>query len=369
MNMLQIEIILIASIAALACVLPGVFLVLRGVSLMSDAISHAILPGIALMFLCVNSLQSPLLLVGAALSGLLTVVCTEFLITTQRLKKDAAIGLVFPLFFSLGVIVISMFARDVHLDTDMVLLGELAFASLNRLMMRGIDVGSQSLWIMSGILVLNAIGIWLFFKELQVSAFDGVYSWVSGCHPHAIYYVLMAMTSVTAVAAFDVVGAIVVVALMITPPATAFLCTNRLPSMIKLSCVLGIASAVGGYLLAAYLDVSIAGSIAFMSGILFIGALFLAPRKGLIGRWLLRRAHAQQLAPAILCAYLQSRHPAAAETQQIRIDLGWESSQLDQAIYQAESRGWVQNLAGSILLTRSGVQYACENADKFCVFS
>lgn len=277
MNLLQFEIIIIACITALACALPGVFLVLRGVSLMSDAISHAILPGIVIMFLLIHSLESPLLILGAALSGLLTVVCTELLINSQKLKKDAAIGLVFPLFFSVGVILISQYARNVHLDIDMVLLGELAFASLNRMHLGGVDVGSYALWLMSGILALNAISIFLFYKELKVSTFDTVFATVLQRKPVALYYLLMVLTSITAVGAFDVVGAIVVVALMITPPATAFLCARRLPAMIFLSCFFGVGAAIGGCFLAAWADVSIAGSIGAMSGVFFGMTLLFIP--------------------------------------------------------------------------------------------
>lgn len=277
MNLLQLEIISIACITAVACALPGVFLVLRGVSLMSDAISHAILPGIVLMFLLIRSLESPLLIVGAALSGLLTVVCTELLINSQKLKKDAAIGLVFPLFFSLGVILISQYARNVHLDTDMVLLGELAFASLNRLYVGGVDVGSYALWLMGSILALNAVCIFLFYKELKISSFDMVFATILQIKPVALYYLLMALTSITAVGAFDVVGAIVVVALMITPPATAYLCVRRLPAMIMLSCLFGMGAAIGGYFFASWADVSIAGSIAAMSGIIFLATLLFIP--------------------------------------------------------------------------------------------
>jgi manganese/zinc/iron transport system permease protein len=128
MSIDQLLILGIACLVSVACVLPGVFLVLRGVALMSDAISHAILLGIVVSFFLVGNLHSPLLIVGATLSGLLTVFLTEWVIHTRRLKEDAAIGLIFPIFFSIGVILISKYAGHIHLDTDAVLLGELVFA-------------------------------------------------------------------------------------------------------------------------------------------------------------------------------------------------------------------------------------------------
>ena len=272
---IELQIILIACLTSIACILPGVFLVLRGVALMSDAISHAILLGIALMFLFVKNLHSPLLIVGASLAGIATVFLTELLINTKRLKKDAAIGLVFPLFFSIGVILISKFARNVHLDLDMVLLGELAFAPFNRLMINGIDCGPYALWVMSGITLINALFVSLFYKELKLITFDPVLARSLGFSPVLIYYALMTLTSITAVGAFDIVGSLVVVALMITPAATAYLLTNQLHTMIGLSLGVGIASSIFGYVLATVLDASIAGSIATMTGVLFLGALLL----------------------------------------------------------------------------------------------
>ncbi|MEA2510996.1 MAG: manganese/zinc/iron transport system permease protein, partial [Thermomicrobiales bacterium] len=124
----QIEIQLIAAVTAAACALPGVFLVLRRMAMMSDAISHSILLGIVLAFFATENLNSPLLVVGAALTGVATVSLVEVLNRTGLVREDAAIGLVFPLLFSVGVILVSRYAGSVHLDIDAVLLGELAFA-------------------------------------------------------------------------------------------------------------------------------------------------------------------------------------------------------------------------------------------------
>jgi manganese/zinc/iron transport system permease protein len=273
--MLHLEIMAIAIIASVTCCLPGVFLVLRGVAMMSDAISHAILLGIALMFLWVQRLESPLLIVGASCAGVLTVICTEMIIRSKRLKKDAAIGLVFPLFFSVGVIIISQYARNVHLDIDMVLLGELAFAPFSRFVIMGIDCGPYALWVMSAALFVNLFFIAIFYKELLVTTFDSTLATMTGFSPLFFYYALMVLTSITAVATFDAVGSIMVVALMITPPATAYLLTHRVHDLILLTVLFAIFSAIFGYGFASFADVSIAGSIASMTGVFFLVALFL----------------------------------------------------------------------------------------------
>jgi len=241
--------------------------------MMSDAISHAILLGIALMFLCIKRLDSPLLLLGATAAGVLTVACTEMIIKSKRLKQDAAIGLIFPLFFSLGVILISLYARNVHLDVDMVLLGELGFAPFNRVLIGTVDYGPYALWVVGATLLLNSCFIGLFYKELMVTTFDATLATMAGFTPAFFYYCLMIITSITAVATFDVVGSIMVVALMITPCATAYLLARRVKDMIVLSLVFASLSAIFGYGFAFWADVSIAGSIACMTGVFFVGSL------------------------------------------------------------------------------------------------
>ena len=273
MNWLHIELIVIAVLTAITCALPGVFLVLRGVAMMSDAISHAILLGIAVMFLIVKQLDSPLLIVGAACAGMLTVICTEMVIRSKRLKQDAAIGLIFPFFFSVGVILISQYARNVHLDIDMVLLGELAFAPFNRMIIVGMDCGPYALWVVGSAFLMNVAFIGLFYKELVVTTFDPKLATISGFSPFFLYYGLMVITSITAVATFDIVGSIMVVALMITPCASAYLLTCRVKDMIFLSLIFAALAAILGYFFAFWMDVSIAGSIACMTGLFFIGAL------------------------------------------------------------------------------------------------
>ena len=142
------EIILIAILVSAACAIPGVFLVLRKMALMSDAISHAVLPGIVIGFLMTRSLSSPLLFVGAVGTGLLTVILTESLVKTGLVKEDAAIGLVFPALFSTGVILVSRYTGNVHLDIDAVLLGELVFTPLDRISFLGYDMGPSTAWVM-----------------------------------------------------------------------------------------------------------------------------------------------------------------------------------------------------------------------------
>ena len=260
MSQVQIEIILIASVVAASCSLVGVFLVLRRMSLMSDAISHAILFGIVLMFFFTESTASLPMIIAATLTGVLTVTLVEALYRTRLVKEDAAIGLVFPALFSLGVILISRYAANVHLDTDAVLLGELAFAPFNRLVVGGVDLGPQALWLAGIVGLVNLLFVILFYKELKLATFDAGLAAALGFSPLLIHYALMTLVSVTAVSSFEAVGSVLVVALMITPPAAAYLLTDRLPVMLTLSVGLAVASAISGYFVARLLDASIAVS-------------------------------------------------------------------------------------------------------------
>lgn len=282
MTSAQFEIQLIASLVAIACAIPGTFLVLRKMAMISDAISHSILPGIVVGFFITQNLNSPLLILLAALTGVLTVVMVEKIQQTKLVKEDTAIGLVFPALFSVGVILIAKFANDVHLDIDAVLLGELAFTPFDRINYNGIDLGPRSLWVIGTILTVTLTLLFTFFKEIKISTFDAGLASSLGFSPAIIHYGLMSVASVTSVGAFDAVGAILVVALMIAPAAAAYLLTTNLIKMIALACFIGVFSAISGYWVANILDASIAGSIATMLGLVFLFVYLLAPNKGLI---------------------------------------------------------------------------------------
>lgn len=179
-----LDIYLVAIVVSIACALPGVFLVIRGITMLSDAITHSILLGIVLGFFITQDLNSPLLMIGATLVGLLVVWLIEALQSTELVSGDSAIGISFPLFFSLGIILITRYAGNIHLDTDSVLMGELAFVAFDRVQLFGFDLGPKSLWTMGTILLLNITFIRLFFKELKVTTFDPTLQQLLAFHQH-----------------------------------------------------------------------------------------------------------------------------------------------------------------------------------------
>ena len=285
-----VTIVLIGALVGIAASLLGSFLVLRRESMLSDAISHSVLLGIVAAYLLTGTLDSPLHVLGAALAGLVTVWLSDVLARSRRVKSDAAIGLVFPAMFALAVLLINLYARDVHLDTDAVLLGEIGFAWLDVVDLAGLEV-ARSLVTMLAITLVNLAFVSLLYKELKLATFDPGLATALGLRPALIGYALLGLVSVTAVGAFDAVGAILFVAFVIVPPTAAYLVTDSLWKMLALGCGVAIASSLGGYAVALALDVSIGGSMASATGVFLLLALLLG-KHGLVARAWRRRAPA-----------------------------------------------------------------------------
>ncbi|WP_299151542.1 metal ABC transporter permease [uncultured Dokdonia sp.] len=354
----QVEIQLIAAVVAIACAIPGVFLVLRKMALISDAISHSILPGIVIGFFITEDLNSPLLILLAALMGVITVVLVEAIQKTGLVKEDTAIGLVFPALFSIGVILIAKNANDVHLDVDAVLLGELAFAPFDRLIVSGTDIGPKSLWVMGTILLITIGMLFAFFKELKVSTFDAGLSAALGFSPVVLHYGLMTVSSVTVVGAFEAVGAVLVVALMIAPAATAYLLTSDLKKMLVLSVVFGVFSAIAGYWVAHFLDASIAGSMTTVLGLVFLMVYLFAPNKGLIA--VMYRQKQQRTEVSLLTFLLHlNNHEEESErhVKHLNEHINWQKVRSKTVLDLAERNNLVRIDKNIVSLTTKGKEF------------
>lgn len=354
----QAEIQLIATVVAIACAIPGVFLVLRKMALISDAISHSILPGIVIGFFITEDLNSPLLIVLAAITGVITVVLVEAIQKTGMVKEDTAIGLVFPALFSIGVILIAKNANDVHLDVDAVLLGELAFAPFDRLILSGIDIGPKSLWVMGTILLITLGMLFAFFKELKVSTFDAGLSAALGFSPVVLHYGLMTISSITVVGAFEAVGAVLVVALMIAPAAAAYLLTSNLKKMLILSVSFGVFSAIGGYWVAHALDASIAGSMTTVLGLVFLTVYLFAPNKGLIA--VMYRQRQQRTEVSLLTFLLHlNNHTEESErhVKHLNEHINWQKVRSNTILELAEKNNMIKINNEIVSLTAKGKEF------------
>jgi manganese/zinc/iron transport system permease protein len=349
-------VVLTGVLIASACALLGAFLVLRKMAMMSDAISHAILPGIVAGYWLGGGPDLLLGFLGAAAAGVVTVAAVEALQNTRRVGGQAAIGIVFPAMFAFGTFLVSRFFADVHLDTDAVLYGNIEFAAQDLLIVGGTVLGPQPLYVMGALLVLNLLFVGLFYKELKLATFDPGLSAALGFSPVAMHYALMTVMSVTTVGAFSAVGAILVVALMIVPAATAYLLTDRLPTMIWLAVLIGALAAGSGFFAASALDASVAGSMATMTGVFFGLALLFSPLHGLVARR--RRLHQQQvrLATESLVIHLSNHEGDRSESSVAHLseELRWPPDFAQLAVRTAQRDGLVERQNGQLTLTSQG---------------
>jgi manganese/zinc/iron transport system permease protein len=265
--------ILTGCLVAVACGLLGCFLILRKMAMVGDAISHSVLPGIVIAFLLSGGSREPLtMLLGAGALGIVTTFLIEFFHKQGKLQTDASIGVTFTWLFALGVILVTLYAKDVDLDQECVLYGDIAYVPFD----------PQLIVMLAIVLGLVMMFVFLGYKELFLTTFDPSFAAAIGISTSLWHYMLMGMVSFTTVASFEAVGAILVVAFLIAPPATAYLLTDKFKTMLLISAIAGIIAATGGYWLAWTLDGSIAGAMSGVAGFEFMLALFLSPSQGIL---------------------------------------------------------------------------------------
>jgi manganese/zinc/iron transport system permease protein len=368
-------IIVIGALAAMACALPGCFLLLRRQSLMGDAISHTSLLGIVTAFFVSHwlveakvispatelSVRHVAMCLGAVVVGVLSAWMTESLQKIGNVESSAALGVVFTSLFSLGLLLIRAVADDVHIDPDCVLYGAIEMAPLETVGASGVP---RAVFVNGVVLAINLLLTVLLFKELRLSAFDPALATTQGIPAQMMHYGLMGITAMTLVAAFESVGSILVIAMLIIPPATAYLLTDRLPRMLGLSLLIGVLSSVLGHVSALTLpsliagrvgisdvhDASTAGMMAAAAGFLFVMAMLLGPKYGLVSRvW-----HRLRLKVRIECEDLLGRvyrMEEAASRDLSNLDL---SDTCDRAawIQRISAQTWTSRFAKWLLVRR-----------------
>lgn len=267
------------ALCAMACALPGCFLVLRRMSMMGDAISHAVLPGLAIAFLVTGQRASMPMFLGAVAAGLLTALFTQWIHRSARVDEGAAMGVVFTTLFAIGLVIIVKAADHVDLDPGCVLYGAIELTPLDTVKLLGMEVPRAAL-VNGGVLLANILIVAVFYKELRLACFDPGLAATLGFSPGFLHYLLMSMVAVTTVAAFESVGSIIVIAMLIVPAATAQLLTRRLFPMLLTSVALAASAAMLGHAGAVWLPslaglppTSTAGTMAFASGVLFLSAM------------------------------------------------------------------------------------------------
>ena len=277
-------------LCAMSCALLGCFLVLRRMSMMGDAISHAVLPGIAAAFLLTGSRDSLTMFFGAAVVGVLTALFTQWINTFGQVEESASMGVVFTSLFAIGLIMIVRAADAVDLDPGCLLYGAIELVPLDTRSLFGWEV-PRAVVMLGCVFVVNLLFTIGLYKELRISTFDPALATTLGINANLMHYLLMTLVAVTTVAAFEAVGSILVIALLIVPAAAAHLLTDRLSVMLILSLLIGGAAAVLGHVAAitvptwfGYSDTSTAGMIAVTAGALFAVAMIAAPRHGVVSK-------------------------------------------------------------------------------------
>jgi len=271
-------------LAAIPLAVLGVFLYLRRMSLIADALSHVALLGIVVAFLVTGSMEGPVMLAGAAAVGLVAAISIEALARRPNVRSDAAIGIVFTVLFAAGIILISTSVHDAHIDTQCVLFGN------------PLAISNRALWMLGGVAPAVVLGVIIFYRWLSVSSFDPILAASIGIPVTLVHYGLMTAVSLTTVASFESVGSILAIALMIVPAATAHLLANRLSTMLMVAVAHAVLSAVLGVYVSIWINASTAGAIVVVGGALYALAFLFAPH-GVLGRMIRRRAHRAQTRP------------------------------------------------------------------------
>jgi len=368
----DLVVVSVGILCSMACALLGNFLVLRKQSMMGDAISHAVLPGLAMAFLLTGSRDSSIMFIGAAVVGVCTALFTSWIARWGKVESGASMGVVFTILFALGLVLIVQAADSIDLDPGCVLYGEIDQIALLEPVFQIRDVGIPQPALTCGFFwLINLIMILVFFKELLLSSFDPALSNTLGYSSGLINNIFMVLVACTVVAAFEVVGSILVIAMLVVPPAAAYLLTDRLGLMIVLSQIIALLAAAMGYFGAAVLPpmigfsgTSTSGMMAVSAGLLFALAFLGGPQHGLIAR-LVRRF---RLALRILCEdvagliyKLEERGLEPTQEQVYHLlqrQMGCRRVSLDLAALVLRRRGMLAVQSGTFNLTESGTDLA-----------
>ena len=258
---------LVASvIVGVVCAVLGCYIVLRSMAFLGDALAHAILPGVAVAYLVGANL-----LAGALVAGLIVAVGISYVSRAGTIREDTAIGIFFAAALALGVVLISTM-RTYAVDLTHILFGNV------------LGVTASDLWISGGLAFLVLAGIVLLYRQLLVVSFDPILGRTLGLHTEALRTGLFLMLAATIVVSLRTVGVALVAAMLVTPPAAAYLLTRRLPVMMAVSALIGLVSAVAGLYASYYLDVASGGTMVLVATAIFVLAFLFAPQRGLIWR-------------------------------------------------------------------------------------
>lgn len=353
------DMIILMVLTNVACTVIGLLLILKNQSMLADAIAHSVLLGIVLAFMVIGKIDSIWLVVSAGIFGVITIVLIESLERTNLLKSDASTGLIFSFMFALSIILITRYLSNSQLSTEVVLMGNIIFETFNTFADTNIIKGYISISIM---LIINLIFICVFFKEIKLSLFDPKQAHIAGFSVVFFNYAIMTLASFTAVIAFDIVGAILVISSFITPAATAYLLTKDFKWTLALSIVIAIFDAVIGVVIAYFMNLSVSGVTAFVSGAIFV-LVWIFAKDGVIVSQIKRTITKVELKKGVYMLHIKN-HMQYSSIDDGSVDranehLGWKDSTLKKYTNTLLNKNYIKVVNNKYKLTEKG--------DKYCI--
>lgn len=337
----------VGALGGVACSLLGCFLILKRLSLLGDAISHGVLPGIAVAVLLTQQIGGLPMMAGAMVFGLLTAWLTETLTSRANVTEDASLGIVFTSLFAVGVVIISTRLRGWDLDLDCVLLGHFSYVPLNTQPWFGFEIPHAAPPLLLALSMTVAFVV-LFWKELKLAAFDAELATAMGFSSTLLHYLFVGLVAICTVTSFESMGSVLVLAMLVVPPATAHLLTDRLVSMLLWAAGLAVSASALGYVLAsaAVFNCNVGGMIATVAGGQFMVALALAPRHGIVAR----AARQWRLAMRIACEEILGSLYRDEEAHRIPVAVEVKDHHLSPwlvrlAFFRLRRRGWIVPLS------------------------
>ncbi len=332
-----------AVMVGISCGLIGSYIMLRRLSLIGDALAHAVLPGVVIGFMVAG--KSPLsLFIGASVAGILTALLISFVERNSKVKGDTAIGIIFTGAFALGILLVSQL-KQVHIDLSSYLFGDV------------LGVSDSDIVMSSVIALFILIVVILFYKQFLVTTFDPTLAHIIGISAGAFHYFLMTMLSMSIVAGLQSVGVILIIAMLITPPATAFLLTDRLKLMLVISTLCGIFSSVAGLYLSYHFNFASGASIVLVAVTLFMLTFLFSPKEGILVRSLRKKKAAKaNLREDILKIIFSSEGTVSSEklAEVVREKLGLKAAALSKALKKLSQTGLAYGENGNVALTDKG---------------
>lgn len=339
---------LIASVTiGISCGLIGTYIMLRRMSLIGDALAHAVLPGVVVSFMVAGKSEVALF-IGAVVSGILTVLLIGFVNRNSKIKEDTSIGIIFTGAFALGILLVSQL-KQVHIDLSSYLFGDVL----------GVSTGDITLSMI--IMVVIIFCIVLFYKQLLLTSFDPTMAMTIGISTTLVHYMLMTLLSMSIVAGLQSVGVILIIAMLITPPATAYLLSNNLKKILLLSATFGTISAITGLYLSYHFNFASGASIVLVAVALFMLAFLFSPKEGVVTKLFRRRSASKMvlIEDVIKLSYRFKDETGKTElVDKIANELGISNSRVEGAIKTLIGKGLVERSNGNYQLTSDGVKYA-----------